>query len=509
MIHVVWFKRDLRTHDHRPLVEAAQRGPVLPLYVIEEDYWYLPDTSLRQWRFTAECLAELDTALERMGQRLILRRGSVPEVLDLLHRRHRLAGLYSHEETGNAWTYQRDLAVAAWARRNNVPWQQYPPAGVVRRLESRDRWARHWEQRMAAPLLRPPDRITGVRQHAGDRDWLTAPRGHDRSPCPGRQTGGRAAGVALLESFLSSRGERYRYAISSPLTAATSGSRLSPYLAYGAVGLREVVQATRLRLSRLQGPADTPWRKSLESFQSRLYWHCHFIQKLEDQPDVEHRNLHPGYDALRDEHIDPERFEAWRAGRTGFPFVDACMRMLWGEGWINFRMRAMLAAFSSYHLWLHWRQPGLHLARLFVDYEPGIHYNQLQMQSGTTGINANRIYNPVKQSLDQDASGSFIRRWVPELQGIADERIHEPWRLTPGEQRRLGVVIGRDYPARIVDHLQAARAAREHLRSFRQGRGDLRIEAQAIHARHGSRRRSQRRSVRRRGSQLDLPLSTT
>nr|MDJ0889968.1 deoxyribodipyrimidine photo-lyase [Gammaproteobacteria bacterium] len=199
MIHVVWFKRDLRTHDHRPLVEAAQRGPVLPLYVIEEDYWYLPDTSLRQWRFTAECLAELDTALERMGQRLILLRGSVPEVLDVLHRSHGLAGLYSHEETGNAWTYQRDLAVAAWARSNKVPWQQYPPAGVVRRLESRDRWARHWEERMAAPLLRPPDRITGVRQDGGDRDWLAAPRGHDRSPCPGRQTGGRAAGVALLE----------------------------------------------------------------------------------------------------------------------------------------------------------------------------------------------------------------------------------------------------------------------------------------------------------------------
>ncbi len=170
------------------------------------------------------------------------------------------------------------------------------------------------------------------------------------------------------------------------------------------------------------------------------------------------------------------------------PFVDACMRMLWQEGWINFRMRAMLAAFASYHLWLHWREPGLHLARLFVDYEPGIHYSQLQMQSGTTGINTNRIYNPVKQSWDQDPSGEFIRRWVPELGSVPDVRIHEPWRLTAAEQRDLGVLIGRDYPAPVVDHLEAARAARERLRRFRQDRKDLRIESRAIQARHGSRR---------------------
>ena len=110
-------------------------------------------------------------------------------------------------------------------------------------------------------------------------------------------------------------------------------------------------------------------------------------------------------------------------------------------------------------------------------------------QSGTTGINTNRIYHPVKQSLDQDPTGEFIRRWVPELGSIPDGRIHEPWRLTAAEQRGLGVVIGRDYPAPVVDHLEAARAARERLRRFRQGRKDLRIESRAIQARHGSRRR--------------------
>ncbi len=117
MVYVTWYKRDLRTHDHRPLVEAARRGAVLPLYVIEEEYWRLPDTSQRQRAFTSECLAELDTGLCRLGQRLTLRRGSVTAVLEQLHRQYGVAGLFSHEEIGNGWTYKRDRKVGAWSRR--------------------------------------------------------------------------------------------------------------------------------------------------------------------------------------------------------------------------------------------------------------------------------------------------------------------------------------------------------------------------------------------------------
>jgi deoxyribodipyrimidine photo-lyase len=304
--------------------------------------------------------------------------------------------------------------------------------------------------------------------------------------------------VAALEGFLAGRGERYHLEMSSPLTAYESCSRLSPHLAWGTLSMREAVQATRLRARQVKAlPAAErgTWTRALAAFEGRLHWHCHFIQKLESAPRIEHENLQRACDGLRDPEPDPDRFAAWCDGRTGFPFVDACMRALAASGWINFRMRAMLMAFAGYHLWLHWREPGLHLARRFTDYEPGIHWSQVQMQSGTTGINSLRIYNPVKQSQDQDPEGHFIRRWVPELARVPDTFIHHPWTMTPAEQAACGLRIGQDYPPPLVDHLAAAREARRRLGAARR-QGAARAESRAIFRDHGSRRRAARQGKR-------------
>ena len=303
--------------------------------------------------------------------------------------------------------------------------------------------------------------------------------------------------------------------MASPLTGFEGCSRLSVHLAFGALSIREVHHALEHRQDELLA---TPrrdraprWVASMNSFRARLRWHCHFMQKLESEPAIEFRNMHRSYDGLRtedhrdwseEEHV---RFLAWREGRTGYPFVDACMRCLSATGWMNFRMRAMLVSFASHHLWLHWRQTGLHLARLFLDYEPGIHWSQMQMQSGASGINTLRIYNPIKQGQDQDPSGAFIRRWVPELASLDDSTIHEPRKRGDAQGSLFAPAAETgDYPAPIVDHVTAYRYARDRLHRVRQSI-EARAESRRVYEKHGSRKGPSDR--RYRGAPEDRAMS--
>jgi len=485
-MQVVWFKRDLRSVDHAALACAARSGPVLPLYIVEPDLWQQPDASYRQWAFIAETLSELREALGRLGQPLIVRTGMVVEILGDLKRQRAISALWSHEETGNDWTFQRDRQVSAWCRDNGVPWHELQNHGVWRKLKSRDGWATRWDQLMSQPCSSTP-RLAPIDIELGSIP-TAADVGLIADACSGRQVGGRRAGLERLESFLTERGKHYQRAMSSPLAGISSCSRLSPYLAWGAVSIREVAQANEARRRALH-PSEKTWRKSLRSFSGRLHWHCHFIQKLEDEPRVEFENLHRLYDGLRPKDPDITRLHAWEKGETGYPFLDACMRSLMATGWLNFRMRAMLMAVAAYHLWLDWRAPGLHLARMFTDYEPGIHWSQVQMQSGTTGINTVRIYNPVKQGFDQDPTGAFIRQWLPELSQIPDQYLHEPWLADNAAE-----VIGTRYPERIFDHMAAARVARERIWGVRR-RPEFRSQAQAIVTKHASRKGHSRRKV--------------
>ena len=477
-VQVVWFKRDLRVQDNRALAAAAACGDVLPLYVVEPELWQQPDMSARQWAFVQETLIELRADLAALGQPLIVRMGAVSDVLADLQSEGQLSQLWSHEETGNDWTFQRDLQVGAWCRAQGIAWHEVQNHGVQRRMASRNGWAARWDALMAeptteAPHLKPLSIALGELPSCADLSLRA-------DLCPERQVGGRTAGLERLSSFLHTRGEPYRRAMSSPLEGAQSCSRLSPYLAWGALSMREVSQATTTRRRALPKGAKG-WAGSLKSFEGRLHWHCHFIQKLEDEPRIEFQNLHPSYDGMRVQ-SDAARRSAWENGETGLPFLDACMRSLRATGWLNFRMRAMVMATASYHLWLDWRAPGQSLARLFTDYEPGIHWSQVQMQSGTTGINTVRIYNPVKQGQDQDPTGAFTRRWVPELAALDDAFLQEPWKA-----ENAGSVLGKAYPEPIVDHLSAAKTAREKIWAVR-GSDAFRAKANRIMDKHGSRK---------------------
>jgi deoxyribodipyrimidine photo-lyase len=497
-LQIVWFKRDLRSFDHRPLLEASLRGPVLPLYVVEPDLWRQPDSSVRQWEFCRECLVELRAALGGLGQPLVVRIGAIEQVLERAHRQFGVAGLWSHEETGNGWTYARDRRVADWARQHGIEWQEIPQFGVTRRLSRRTGWAKRWEERMAEELNAAPPRLTPLPRLDPGSLPMAAELGLEPDYCPGRQKGGRAQGLITLASFLDQRSRSYQSGLSSPNTADVSCSRLSPHLSWGSLSMREVVQKSRLRRQAL---AVAPWRRSLQRFDERLHWHCHFIQKLECQLSMEYSELHPLTAGLRES--NHERLAAWAEGRTGLPFVDACMRSLNETGWLNFRMRAMLLSVASYQLWIPWRESGVHLARQFVDYEPGIHWSQCQMQSGTTGINTIRIYNPLKQGLDHDPEGVFIRRWLPELAAVPPVYLHTPWTMDGRSQARLGIEIARSYRLPLIDWHTAAAVARDRVWALRQQHG-FAATAEAIQQRHGSRRSGLRSSSS--GRRCKLPI---
>lgn len=478
MTTVVWFKRDLRVADHSALAlaQAAVAGDVLPLYIFEPEYWAQPDVSGRQFDFVCESVDELSRDLAALGVPLLVRVGRVVDVLEALQSSVGFDTILSHEETGSAWTFARDRDVAGWCGANGVMWKELAQSGVVRRLNGRDGWAKQRNAFLRQPQVDVPAGIAGASLPSDPVPRLVAD-----DHCPTRQRGGRQMALSLLGSFLTERGQSYRKGMSSPVTGEWSCSRLSPYLAFGCLSGREASQAAAARQREVKG-ARAGWGGSLKSFQARLAWRDHFMQKLEDEPALEYRCLHSAYEDMRPKVPDAERLAAWEKGETGIPFVDACMRYLVATGWMNFRMRSMLMAVASYHLWLDWRGTGLHLARQFTDFEPGIHWPQSQMQSGPTGMNTIRIYNPVKQGKDQDPTGVFTRKWCPELASVPDAFLQEPW-TWEGAQ----TLLGKAYPTPVVDVLSAARHARERVWAVRKG-GAFREEAQRVVHKHASRK---------------------
>lgn len=529
---VVWLKKDVRLHDHGPLWEASRGGyPFCVVYMYEPDQLGHKSVHGSHVCFGNEGLKDLEGRLRRLvgvevggGEKfLTLCEGEATEVLGRLHGMRKVRRLLAHEETGHWASYERDKRVRRWCREEGVTFVEFPQMGVTRGLKDRRKFSSKYNTFMGCEqhptptatslrefLLRdlPSCGVLGLeklsyiaREHAVDR--------------PNRQKGGESEAVSTFESFLRERGRGFSRGVSSPNSAWTSCSRLSPYVSFGHISIRRLVQTVKKKQQLLREKKkeqkgissvnhDGGWLRSLTAFHSRLRWRSHFIQKMESEPEMEHRAQCATLDHLRAQPGDwrEDLYQKWAQGRTGFPMVDACMRCLHQHGWLNFRMRAMLVSFACYNLWLDWKRIAPHLARLFLDYEPGIHYPQLQMQAGVTGINTMRVYSVSKQAKDQDPEGTFIRKYVPELQRVPTKYIHEPRKMPAQVQSACGVFVRDDgevsplpsagpvctYPRPIVCEESSAKRAKQTIQAIR-SLPKTKAMANEVLEKHGSRRR--------------------
>lgn len=463
----MWFRRDLRTHDLPALAEAARADRILPLFVFDDRLLAGGRfVSPRRVEFMLGCLTSLREELRGLGADLIVRHGRPEEVVPEAAER---AGAESVHWTADLSPFarRRDREVGAALAERGIVGLGHPGAYIVDRPEEIrtgqgrpytvfSPFYRTWLEVPRRPSEERPESLVlaespdpGVMPGLEDLGLTTGTTGRRDAFEPGEEAAREAA-----RRFLNDGLSEYDRLRDRP---AGGSSRLSPWIRWGCLSPLEL--ETKLGRRRGEGP---------RTFRTELAWRDFYGSVTANFPEVTRQEFQERYRGSLDWQTDAEHLKAWKDGRTGYPLVDAGMRQLEAEGWMHNRVRMVVASFLTKDLHLDWREGEKHFMELLLDGDISSNNGGWQWVASTGTDPApyfQRMFNPMTQQEKFDPEGEYVRRWIPELEGLPDDLLVRPWEADEEQQRAAGCVIGADYPEPIVDHAEERRFAIERYRA--------------------------------------------
>ena len=456
-------RRDLRVHDHPGLHRAlAEHERVVPVFVLDDALVHGRFPSATRTAFLLDCLRELDRALGERGSGLVVRTGRPEKVLVELARETGARAVHLASDV-SPYARARDRRVRDALRAADVECVHVPGNFVadIGRITTRDGrpftvfspFHRAWGETERRPVHRAPLELAPLPSGL-DRGAVPTLEslGHERELEVLEREPGESAGRAAMDAWIRDGVDDYDRGADR---LAHGGSRLSAYLHFGCISARELEARVARRQSR-----------AAASFRRQLCWRDFYAHVLLHHPDNARQEFRANLRELAWDD-DDERLAAWQEGRTGYPLVDAGMRHLRARGWMPNRARLVVGSFLTKDLHLDWRLGEAHFMRYLIDGDEASNNGNWQWIAGV-GVDPQpayrRLYNPARHQERFDPDGEYVRRWVPELRDVPDRRLAEPWTMTAEEQQAAGCVLGRDYPAPIVDHLVERRESLERYR---------------------------------------------